>query len=155
MVVVVVLRSQQPPNQPGVLQVEVEVVDGNVDDEELDGPLVRVGEGAADGVVASLVEEEDVVMVVLVVVMGSLQPNQPGVLQVEVVDDEVVEVVVVGPEVVDSSRQPLREFIVSIMHNDHLRPEEGRRDRCRRLTTNPESYTSPFSLRSVSYYSKS
>lgn len=63
--------------------------------------LVTLEPGAADVVVVMVVEE--------VVVMGSLQPNQPGVLQVlvdveVVLEDEVV--VVVAPVVVDSSRQP-------------------------------------------------
>jgi len=60
---------------------------------------------------AAVVEEKEVVVV------GSLQPNQPGVLQVEVeVDDVLVEVVVVvvGPDVVFSSRQPHQPGVLHV-----------------------------------------
>lgn len=86
-VVVVVVKSLQP-NQPGVSHVEV---------------LVRGVDVVVTGGVVTGAE--------VVVVVGSLQPNQPGVLQVDVelevvLVDELVDVVVVGPEVVDSSKQP-------------------------------------------------
>ena len=59
--------SRQPPNQPGYLHDDVEVGDGLV--------VVTVGAGAA--VV--------VYVFVVVIVTSSLQPNQPGVLQLDVV----------------------------------------------------------------------
>ena len=66
--------SKQPPNQPGYLQLDLEV--GTID------VVVNVGLG----VICFLVE--------LVVVLSSRQPNQPGVLHVDVeVDTEVVLVV--------------------------------------------------------------
>lgn len=81
------------PNQPGVLQDEVEVVE----------VLVGVAWGG-------------VLLLLLVVVVSSLQPNQPGVLQVEV---EVVVVVllvlVVAPEVVVvSSKHPHQPGVLQV-----------------------------------------
>jgi hypothetical protein len=82
--VVVAVGSLHPPNQPGWAQ---EVVVG------ADEVVVIVGAGFADCEVDECV------------VVGSLHPNQPGVLQVDV--DVVVIVVVVDPSVVVvSSRQP-------------------------------------------------
>lgn len=70
----------------------------DVGDEDV---VVTVGAGA--GVVDEDLEvEEDVVES-----SPSLQPNQPGVLHVDVEDVDVdFELVVVEPDVVDSSRQP-------------------------------------------------
>lgn len=112
------------PHQPGVAQdVELEVEDD--DAEELTVELiselriellgsavlvagmsevvVRVGAGSALG---------DVIVVVRVIVVGSLQPNQPGVLQEEVV--MVLVMVVVGVVVVDSSRQPHQPGVLQV-----------------------------------------
>ena len=79
--------SWQPPKNPGLWQ---DVETGNVADAAVE---VRLADGAGEAVA------EDVVV-------GSLHPNQPGVLQVDVVDvldeDELVVVVLV----VVSSRQP-------------------------------------------------
>lgn len=62
-------------------------------------------------VVVLVVLEDDVVVVVGVVL--SLQPNQPGVLQVEV-DVLVVVVVVVVPVVVVSSKQPHQPGVLQV-----------------------------------------
>jgi hypothetical protein len=88
--------SRQPPNQSGYLHNEVAA-------EEVGEEEVAVTEGAGAGLAVC-----DVVLVVDVSSEGSLslQPNQPGVLQVEVDDDDVVVEVVVALPVVDSSRQP-------------------------------------------------
>ena len=56
--------SLQPPNQPGCAHVEVEVGSEDV--------LVMVGAGAA------VCDGRAVLVVPVVVVIGSLQPNQPG-----------------------------------------------------------------------------
>lgn len=72
------------PNHPGVLQVNVLVVE----------VLVGVACGG-------------VLLLLLVVVVSSLHPNQPGVLHVEVDVVVVVELVLVTPEVVVvSSKHP-------------------------------------------------
>jgi len=68
--------------------------------------VVTMGAGAAEG---------DVMVVVRVIVLGSLQPNQPGVLQVVVVS--VLVIVVVGVcdvVVVDSSRQPHQPGVLQV-----------------------------------------
>lgn len=70
-----------------------------------------VGTGAAG-------ESADEELVADVVVVGSLQPNQPGVLQVverelEVVDDEDDEVLVAPPEVL-SSRHPHQPGVLHV-----------------------------------------
>ena len=65
--------------------------------------VVRVGAGSALG---------DVIVVVRVIVVGSLQPNQPGVLQEEVVI--VLVIVVVEVVVVDSSRQPHQPGVLQV-----------------------------------------
>ena len=111
------------PHQPGVAQeVELEVVE---DAEELAveliaeltiellgsallvagvlGVVVRVDAGTALG---------DVIVVVRVIVVGSLQPNQPGDLQEDVVI--VLVMVVVGVVVVDSSRQPHQPGVLQV-----------------------------------------
>lgn len=54
----------------------------------------------------------DVIVVVRVMVVGSLQPNQPGVLQEEVV--MVLVMVVVEVVVVDSSRQPHQPGVLQV-----------------------------------------
>jgi hypothetical protein len=90
------------PNQPGVLQVVVGLVevDDEVVDVKVDVPLVVVVVvDAAVGIVDTLE---------VVVLVSSLQPNQPGVLHVDV---DVVLVVVlllvfVAVVVVLSSKQP-------------------------------------------------
>jgi len=95
----VVGGSLQAPNQPGQSHVLV-----GCDDDV----VVMVGAGAAEGVV-TIVEDAEVV------VMGSLQPNQPGVLQVEVVVEEVLVVVVdVGADVVVSSKQPHQPGVLQV-----------------------------------------
>lgn len=85
--VVVVVGSLQP-NQPGVLQVDVE-----------EDVVVVGGVGTVD-------------VVVIVWVFLSLHPNQPGVSHVVVV--MVVKYVVVGPEVVLSSRQPHQPGVLHV-----------------------------------------
>jgi len=93
--------SLHPPNQP-TLEHEVEYETSLVDDVELEGS-VMVGAGAAFGVV---------IVVFSVVVVTSLHPNHPGVLQVDV---ELVEVVVViGPDVVDSSKHPHQPGVLHV-----------------------------------------
>lgn len=67
------------------------------------GVVVRVDAGTALG---------DVIVVVRVIVVGSLQPNQPGDLQEEVVI--VLVMVVVGVVVVDSSRQPHQPGVLQV-----------------------------------------
>ena len=79
--------SRHPPNQPGYMHDEVDVGVNDV--------LVTVGAGAGVVVIVMVVEE----------VVSSLQPNQPGVLQVDV-DDVVVIVILLCDLVVDSSRHP-------------------------------------------------
>ncbi len=83
-VLVVLVGSLHLPNHPGCLQVILEVV----------GLVVLVIEGDRLGVGVDVV----------VVVVGSLQPNQPGVLQLVVV--VVLEVLVVVVAVVVLSKQP-------------------------------------------------
>jgi hypothetical protein len=94
-----VVLSWQPPKKPGCWheydEVLVDVTGGDV--------AVGVADGAGMAVSS-----------VVVVVVGSLHPNQPGVLQVvvdEVLDeDEVVEVVVVV-----SSRQPHHPGVLHVV----------------------------------------
>lgn len=99
------------PNQPGVLQLVDELdVEGEEEGEEvlvadvLD-VVVMIGAGAALG---------EVIVVVRVIVVGSLQPNQPGVLQDEVVRVLVIVVVGVAEVVVDSSRQPHQPGVLQV-----------------------------------------
>jgi hypothetical protein len=67
---------------------------------------VTIGAGAALG---------DVIVVVRVNVVGSLHPNQPGVLQEVVVNVLVMVVVgVCGFVVVDSSRQPHQPGVLQV-----------------------------------------
>lgn len=90
--------SSHPPNQPGVLHdVVEEVLVGR------DEVVVMVGAGLASGLVTVLVN---------VVVLSSLHPNQPGSKQVE--DVTVVVNVVVGVVVVDSSRQPHQPGVLHV-----------------------------------------
>lgn len=101
-VVVVVVGSLQPQNFPGVSQVVVDVGTDSVG--EVTGGLVVVV------VVVWLVVVVDTVVVVL-----SLQPNQPGVLQVEVEEELLVVVVVTSPVVVVvSSRQPHQPGVLHV-----------------------------------------
>lgn len=90
--------SLQPPNQPRWLHDAV-VVDMGIVEVRLT-VFVMEGAGAAVGVVD-------------VVVVWSLQPNQPGVLQVEV-DVEVVELEEVVVVVV-SSRQPHQPGVLQVV----------------------------------------
>lgn len=94
--------SRQPPNQPGYLHDEV-------DAEEVGECEVVVTEGAGAGLAT-------VVVIVEVSSAGSLslQPNQPGVLQVDVDEVEVVFTVVVALPVVDSSRQPHQPGVLHV-----------------------------------------
>jgi hypothetical protein len=115
------------PHHPGVSQVAEDEGDGLDDDVavelgvELAGELVMtalllvagisevgvtIGAGAAEG---------EVMVVVRVMVLGSLQPNQPGVLQVVVVSVLVIVFVeVVDVVVVDSSRQPHQPGVLQV-----------------------------------------
>jgi hypothetical protein len=94
--------SRHPPNQPGYSHEEVDVGFEDV--------VVAVGAGL--GVV--LCEDEDDVVVFLSP-LSSLQPNQPGVLHVDVEDDEEDDVFdeVLVP-VVDSSRQPHQPGVLHV-----------------------------------------
>lgn len=90
------------PNQPGVLQVDVVLMDALI---EVDvGVCVKLGVGTAAAVV------------VMVVFTGSsLQPNQPGlrhVVVVIVVNGTEEELVL--PVVVDSSRQPHQPGVLHV-----------------------------------------
>ena len=99
------------PNQPGVLQVLLLVLLAlNMLDVGREDGVVIVGTGAALGVVATVLEE-----VLVVVVVSSLQPNQPGVLHVEV-DELSDELVDVEPEVVVvlSSKQPHQPGVLHV-----------------------------------------
>lgn len=90
--------SLQPPNHPGSLQIDCE-------DEGREEVVVIVGAGAGDGVAAGLL-----------VSVSSLQPNQPGVLHVDV-NDVIVVVVTVGlvvVVVVDSSKQPNQPGVLQV-----------------------------------------
>jgi hypothetical protein len=89
--------SRQPPNQPGYSQVDVAVSDDEV--------VVAVGAGAGD-----VVCKVDVVFSPL----SSLQPNQPGVLHVDVEEVEVDFVEVFVPVVVDSSRHPNQPGVLQV-----------------------------------------
>jgi hypothetical protein len=96
--------SRQPPNHPGYSHEEVDV--------GLEDVVVAVGAGL--GVVLCDEEEDDVV--VFLSPLSSLQPNQPGVLHVDVEDDDedddaLVEVLV---PVVDSSRQPNQPGVLHV-----------------------------------------
>lgn len=90
-VVLVSSPSQQPQNLPGVSQVVVGVA------VVVDVVVVRCG----------------VVVVVTVLVVLSLHPNHPGVLQVDVEDVDVVVVVVEIPVVV-VSRQPHQPGVLQV-----------------------------------------
>ena len=126
-----VVDASLQPHQPGVAQlVEVDVEEDDPVEltaellvelmveliVELLGSALLVA-GVSDGVVtigtgAAL---GDVIVVVKVIVVGSLQPDQPGVLQEEVV--MVLVMVVVGVcdlVVVDSSRQPHQPGVLQV-----------------------------------------
>ena len=110
-VAVVVEVGSLHPNQPGVLQVVDELdVGGREEDAEVLVAevlevVVMIGAGAGLG---------EVIVVVSVIVVGSLQPNQPGVLQDEVVKVLVMVVVGVAEVVVDSSRQPHQPGVLQV-----------------------------------------
>jgi len=90
----VVVGSLHPPKKPGDLQEVVEVCSDDV--------FVAVG-------------TNDALLLVVVVVISSLQPNQPGVLQLDVDDVVVVtSLVVVAPLVVLSSRQPHHPGVLQV-----------------------------------------
>jgi len=92
--------SLQPQNRPGVSQVAV-----------MDAVSVHPDVGASVAVVVVVV-----VVVAAVVVVLSLQPNQPGVLHVEVVVAVVVVVDVVDVvAVVLSSRQPHQPGVLQVV----------------------------------------
>lgn len=99
------------PNQPGVAHVEV----GSV--EMLVGSLQPPKKPGEKQVVLEVcvIVPEDLVAVVVVMVL-SLQPNQPGVLQVLVlvVVVSLVVVVAVPLSVVDSSRQPHHPGVLQV-----------------------------------------
>lgn len=97
----VLVGSLQPPNQPWCRQLELEVDVGK------DEVVVMVGAGAGAGVL------EGLEAVVVVEVISSLHPNQPGVLHVDVelVDVEVSEWVVV---VSGSSKQPHQPGVLHV-----------------------------------------
>jgi hypothetical protein len=114
-----VILSWQPQMMPGVLQ----VLEGESEAEEVDvvlvrsGQLVNPGDWQEVGVGALVVVSEGPgVAVAVVVVVGSLHPNHPGVLQVEVlvVDDSVVVEVVVVVVVVVSSRHPHQPGVLHV-----------------------------------------
>jgi hypothetical protein len=91
--------SKHPPNQPGYSHDVVEVGDDEV--------VVAVGAGARVVVCADF----EVVFSPL----SSLQPNQPGVLQVDVEDDDdLLFDVVFVPVVVVSSRQPHQPGVLHV-----------------------------------------
>lgn len=100
------------PNHPGILHVLVELAaelegDARFVEVVVTGVLdvvVTIGAGAAVG---------DVMVIVRVMVVGSLQPNQPGVLQDEVVRVLVIVVVGVGGVVV-SSKQPHQPGVLQV-----------------------------------------
>jgi hypothetical protein len=94
--------SRQPPNHPGYLHDEVAADEVGEED-------VVVTEGAGAGLAT-------VVVIVEVSSEGSLslQPNQPGVLQVDVDEVKVVLTVVVALPVVDSSRQPHQPGVLQV-----------------------------------------
>lgn len=116
----VVVASLQPHIAPGVAHVVVEVDVGMADDVgSLQPPKnpglvhVVVDVGVGLDVVVTVGAGEDL----LVVVTSSLQPNQPGVLHVEVEDVVVVVVLLVEvcrDVVVVSSRQPHQPGVLQI-----------------------------------------
>lgn len=93
---VVVVASLHRPNQPGVLHV---VLEGVLVIVLVIVVTVGLGDGAGDDIAGEEAVE-----------VGSLQPNQPGVLQLDVDDDVVVEEVVV----VVSSRQPNQPGVLHV-----------------------------------------
>ena len=96
--------SRQPPNQPGYRHEDVDV--------GVDHVVVAVGAGAV-----RLVRDGELVVVVVVVVVvvddSSRQPNQPGVMHVDV-DRVDVLLVLPSPLLVDSSRQPHHPGILHV-----------------------------------------
>lgn len=125
LVVVEVVVASLQPHHPGVAQLvelddDAEVVDT---DElvvelalELISELLVLVAGVSDGVVMTGAGSAlgDVIVVVKVIVVGSLHPNHPGVLQVEVVIVLVMVVVGVFDVVVDSSRQPHQPGVLQV-----------------------------------------
>lgn len=104
-------ESWQPPNQPGCWH------------DVLEGPLVVCV------VVRGTDAEDDGAAVPTVVVVGSLQPNQPGVLQVVVVEIDVlvlvlVLVLVIIVEVLDSSRQPHHPGVLQVVVRVRVEKDE-------------------------------
>jgi hypothetical protein len=102
-------ESWQPPNQPGCWH------------GVLEGPLVVCA------VVRGTDAEDDGAAVSTVVVVGSLQPNQPGVLQVVVVEIDVlllVLVLVVVVDVLDSSRQPHQPGVLQVVVRVRVEKDE-------------------------------
>lgn len=132
-VVVVVVDESLQPNQPGVAQLDVDVelddvVEVVVDVVVVVGSLQPNQPGVSHVVVEVVSEVEVVEVVVVVVVVGtgkmlvevvmtvwvvlSLQPNHPGVSQV--VDVMMLVEVVMGPDVVLSSRHPHQPGVLQV-----------------------------------------
>lgn len=110
------------PHHPGVLQLLVAVFEADVDvgtlaTELVGGSVLELGVGVSDGVVTIGAgdAEGEVIVVVSVMVVGSLQPNQPGDLHDEVVRVLVIVVVgVTGLVVVVPSRQPHQPGVLHV-----------------------------------------
>jgi len=111
------VMSLQPQNNPGVSHsVEVDPEDENfvVTGGSLQPPKYPLEWHEVEELVGEVMVGIgcDVLTLLVVVVISSLHPNQPGVLQVEVV---VVLVLVVDPElVVVSSRQPHQPGVLQV-----------------------------------------
>lgn len=125
LVVVEVVVASLQPHHPGVAQLveldeeAVDVVSEELVVElavELVTALLVLVAGVSEGVVMTGAGSAlgDVIVVVRVIVVGSLQPNHPGVLQVEVVIVLVMVVVGVFDVVVDSSRQPHQPGVLQV-----------------------------------------
>lgn len=97
------------PHHPGVLQVVEEELRLEDSDDEV---LVLVTGAVEDVVVTTGAALGDVMVVVKVMVVGSLHPNQPGVLHEEVVI--VLVIVVVGVVEVVSSKQPHQPGVLQV-----------------------------------------
>jgi hypothetical protein len=116
------------PHHPGVLQEAEDEEDAKLEEEvavelgvelavELVATALLLVAGLSEGVVTigAGAAEGEVIVVVRVIVLGSLQPNQPGVLQVVVVSVLVIVVVeICDVVVVDSSRQPHQPGVLQV-----------------------------------------
>jgi hypothetical protein len=138
-----VCLSRQPKNKPGVSQwvvsevdvlwteCECEVEDGEESWQPPNQPGCWHDVLEAPPVVCAVVRgtdaEDDGAAVPTVVVVGSLQPNQPGVLQVVVVEIDVlvlVLVLVVLVDVLDSSRQPHQPGVLQVVVRVRVEKDE-------------------------------